>query len=225
MIERLLPVGADRVARIRFTVREDGDFRVDAPPEPLRWARRAVADRPWTWLRQVHGCTVIRVDRAGSGAGSEADASVTAISGAVLSVQTADCAPVVLANDGAVGVVHAGWRGVVAGVVPAAVRAMRELAEGEIRAMIGPLIRPRSYEFGETELAAVAAVAGDGVRSRTATGRPALDLAAAVVSSLDRAGVGSIHDLGLDTASPDFYSHRCRSEAARMAATVVLEPA
>ena len=50
------------------------------------------------------------VDHPGDGAGSSADASMTTVPGAVLAIQTADCAPVVIAGDGVVGVAHAGWR-------------------------------------------------------------------------------------------------------------------
>ena len=184
-----------------------------------------VADRPWTWLRQVHGATVVEVDEPGEGAGSEADASVTATPGALLAVQTADCAPVVLVNDGAVGLAHAGWRGVVAGVVPAAVAALQSRGTGEVRAVLGPLIRPGHYEFGEPELSEVVASAGPGARSTTNDGRPALDLVAAVTASLAAVGVTRVDDLGLDTAAPDFFSHRCRGDTGRQVTTVCMEPA
>jgi len=207
-----------------MTDRHDGDFRIDGHPEVLADARRLVADRPWTWLRQIHGATVVEVDEPGAGAGEEADASVTATPGAVLAVQTADCAPVVLINDGAVGLVHAGWRGVVAGVVPAAVAALRRRGDGEVRAVLGPVIRPDNYEFDEPELSTVVASTGPEARATTTDGRPALDLAAAVTVSLAGAGVGRLDDLGFDTAEPDFYSHRCRGDTGRQVTTVCMEP-
>jgi YfiH family protein len=223
VIERLVAAGPGLVARVRFTDRHDGDFAVDRPERLLRRARDSVADHPWTWLRQVHGATVVAVASPGAGAGSRADASVTAALDAVLAVQTADCAPVVLVGNGAVGVAHAGWRGLVAGVIPAAVAALAELDAGDIRAVIGPLIRPDRYEFDERELALVADCAGEQVRARTLEGQPALDLAAAVSSVLNRAGVTDIDDLGLDTAEPEYFSHRCRGDTGRQVSSVCLE--
>jgi len=63
--------------------------------------RSAVAAGEWSWLRQVHGAFVVDVEERGGAVGAEADASVTSATGAVLAIQTADCAPVVLASDGA----------------------------------------------------------------------------------------------------------------------------
>src|SRR5947209_16084022 len=83
--------------------------------------RRAVLDRPWSWVRQVHGSTVVTVDRPGGGAGETGDALVTSSDGAALAILTADCAPIALGADiAAVAAVHAGWRGLRAGVVDAA---------------------------------------------------------------------------------------------------------
>ncbi len=225
MIERTLAAGPGRIARIRFTDRDDGDFHVDGPAEDLHANRRAVADGEWTWLRQVHGSTVVEVVRPGDRAGAEADGSVTAALGAVLAVQTADCAPIALVNDEAVGMAHAGWRGVVEGVIEATVETVRHHGDSPIRAVIGPLIRPGHYEFDEPELSAVADVAGDSARTVTLDGRPALDLAAAVAAALDRAGVYTIDDLGLDTSDPHYFSHRRRGERGRQCSTVCLEPA
>lgn len=221
----MLAAGPGRVARLRFTDRLDGDFGVNGPAERLAASRRAVADLPWTWLHQIHGASVVDVTEPGVGAGTEADASVTSSLGAVLAVQSADCAPIVLVGEGAVAVAHAGWRGLVAGVIPAAVAAVRSRGEGEIEAVLGPLIRPGHYEFGERELDLVIDLVGDRARATTVDGRPALDLAAAVTSSLAQAGVTSVDDLGLDTSGPDYFSHRCRGEVARQVSTVWLESA
>jgi YfiH family protein len=171
--------------------------------------RRAVVALPWTWLRQVHGAGVVRVTRPGEHAGAVADAAVTDVPGAALSVGVADCAPVILEADGAVGVVHAGWRGLAAGVVPAAVAALRELTDGPVRATLGPCIRPGCYEFGPDDLDAVASVLGDEVRAETDIGRPALDVPAAVRASLRSVGVEAVTDTGVCTrCSPDHWSHR-----------------
>jgi polyphenol oxidase len=203
-------------AELRFTGRRHGDLAVGAPGVEAQ--RRAVADHPWTWLRQVHGPAVVVVTEPGEHAGVTADAAVTAVPGAVVSVQTADCAPIALVAPGAVGAVHAGWRGLAAGVVPAAVAALRELTPGPVRAVLGPCIRPDCYEFGSDDLDEVAGALGDAVRSRTATGAPALDLPAAVRSELAAAEVDDVEDLGTCTAcSEDHWSHRARGDVERQA--------
>ena len=158
------------------------------------------------------------VDRPGQHAGVEADAAVTAVPGCILSIQVADCAPVALIASSAVGVVHAGWRGLIAGVVPNAVAAMRAAGAGEIDAVIGPCIEPGCYEFGPGDLDAVAAVLGDDVRGRTRSGSTALDLRAAVRASLRTAGVEQISEAAVCTAcSPVHWSHRARGEHERQA--------
>lgn len=184
---------------------------------------------PWTWLEQVHGAEVVVVTETGGGAGSVADGAVTGVPAAVLALHTADCAPVVVVGDGAVGVAHAGWRGIVAGVLGEVVRTMRGLPAGSggtgLRAVVGPVIRPSAYEFGPVDLAAVSGAARREVRGTTSWGTPALDLVEAVRGALGTAGVIEVEDLGFDTAHEQFFSHRVRGERARQATTVRLEPA
>lgn len=207
-----------------FTDRGDGDFNVDRPADELDTLRQRTMAGTWTWLRQIHGSDVVTVMRSGDGAGSSADAAVTAVPGVVLAVQTADCVPVVFVGAGVVGVAHAGWRGIVEGVLPATVERMRQLGSTDILATIGPCIRPSGYEFGAAELDAVAAASSDDARSVTADGRPALDMAAATRVVLERAGVERITDLGHDTADERFHSHRTRADAGRQVSVVRLEP-
>lgn len=206
----------------RFTDRADGDLSITAAGVEER--RRKVVDLPWTWLRQVHGSGVVVVERPGEHAGRTADAAVTAVPGAAVAVQVADCAPVALVGPAGVGAVHAGWRGVVAGVLDAAVERVRRLAPGPVRAMVGPCIRPCCYEFGTDDLDVVAAVLGDGVRARTSVGRPALDLPGTVRRSLAAAGVVDVIDEGVCTAcSPRHWSHRANRDRHRQALVVWLE--
>ena len=95
----------------------------------------------------MHGARVVTVREGGAGAGEEADAAVTTVTGAVLAVHTADCAPIALVADGGgVAVAHAGWRGLADGVVAAAVDELQIVATGPIRAFVGPLIGPECYE-------------------------------------------------------------------------------
>jgi len=204
------------LASVVFTDRSHGDLAAGSVGVDDR--RRAIVDAPWTWLRQVHGARVVVVERPGQHAGEEADAAVTAVPGAVLSVQVADCAPVALVGGPVVGVAHAGWRGLLAGVLPATVDAMRALGAGPIAATLGPCIRGGCYEFGDDDLEALAAVLGDGVRAVTSAGAPALDVAAGVRAALAAVGVDDLVDLGTCTAcSPAHWSHRAGGDAARQA--------
>lgn len=100
------------------------------------------------WLKQVHGVNV--VDAAAATAGVTADGAYTNKRGIVLAVLTADCLPVFLCDrDGAeIGIVHAGWRGLVAGVVEAGLRAMGA-PRHHLLAHLGPGIGGQSYEIGD----------------------------------------------------------------------------
>jgi copper oxidase (laccase) domain-containing protein len=234
-----VPLGEPGVtAWFRFTDRSDGDLALASAGVERR--RRQLLGLPWTWLRQAHGAEVVVVRRPGAGAGCAGDAAVTIVPNAALSVQVADCAPLVLigetgggdAGDGgavgaaAIGVVHAGWRGLIAGVVPAAVGAMRRLGAGPIRAVIGPCIHTECYEFGAGDLDAAAMALGESVRGRTAGGRPALDLVAGARASLRAAGIDACDDIDICTGcSPRHWSHRAAGERERQAVVACLRGA
>ena len=168
--------------------------------------------RQWISLHQVHGATVYAADVEGRTNGRpapRADGAVSAEPDAVLSVLTADCAPVALVAPGVVGAVHAGWWGLAAGVVEAAVAEVRRRSSGPVQAVLGPCIHPECYEFSPADLDPIAARLGAGVVGRTAGGRPALDVPRAVRLALARAGVTEVTDVDVCTAcSPDHFSHR-----------------
>jgi YfiH family protein len=217
------------VASVAFTGRAEGDMGhgggpvVDVRPD-VAARRRAVIDLPWTWLRQVHGARVVRVAAPGDNAGAQADAAVTAEAGCALAVLTADCAPVALASpEGVIGVAHAGWRGLVAGVLEATVAEMRALGATHIEAVLGPCIHAGCYEFGAGDLDAVAARFGDTVRATTDAGTPALDVPAAVRAALAGVGIApaGITDVDVCTAcSAEHFSWRARREQQRQAVVV-----
>ena len=223
MIADDLPGGV----RVCFTGRAEGDmghhgeYVVDVRSD-VAVRRKAVVGLPWTWLRQVHGRRVVTVGRPGEGAGERADAAVTAQPGCALAVLSADCPPVALASpEGVAGVAHAGWTGLMAGVVEATVEAMRALGAVTISAVLGPCVRPGCYEFGTDDLDRVAARLGPEVRGRTREGRPALDLPAAVSAALGRAGVDDLSDTGVCTAcSPGYFSWRAAADLGRQATVV-----
>lgn len=163
-----------------FGDRADGDARSDVTARRRLSATLGIPEQ-WATVRQVHG-SVVAVATAPTHLG-DADAMITAQSGIPLVVATADCVPVVLGGETSVGVVHAGWRGVAAGVVPAALGRMVDLGDPATRAVVGPHIGPCCYEVGPEVVEAV------GHRARTSWGTASVDLGAAVTEQLDGFGV------------------------------------
>lgn len=167
-----------------------------------------------SFVRQVHGRRVCAVTRqsAGRARGAEpdeltrADGLVTTERGVAPAVLTADCLPVAVAGNGAVAMLHCGWRGLQAGVIAAGVRALRELgAAGELCAAIGPGAGACCYEVGAEVHAAFAGHPDEVHRG------PNLDLGAIARFELKRAGVQRIDDMALCTICSDprlLFSHR-----------------
>lgn len=217
-----LPVRASLLgACIRFTGRAEGDLRPVLTATPARLA--AIAGRPVSWLRQVHGRRVVVVDGPGPVEGEEGDALVSAAPGVAMAVFTADCAPVALDSpEGVVAAVHAGWAGLAAGVVAGAVAAMRDLGATRIDGALGPCIHAECYRFADADLAALTGTFGPAVRATTNAGAPALDLPAAVRAALVAAGANLVADEDACTAcSTDHYwSHRARKDVERQAMVV-----
>lgn len=181
------------------------------------------------WLRQVHGATVVELgaERADL---PEADAAWTGERGVVLAVLTADCLPVVLGDPGggAVAVAHAGWRGLAAGVLEAAVGALPVPAD-RLRAWLGPAIGPRAFEVGpEVRAAFVDADPGAAAAFRPGAGdRWHADLHALARRRLGALGVTAVHGARHCThAEPArFFSHRRDGpDTGRMATLAWLAP-
>lgn len=128
-----------------------GDHVGDQPAHVAENRARLAARLPGppAWLNQVHGITVVDAASVTAGSAPQADASFSRTPGAVCVVMTADCLPVLLAaRDGSVvGAAHAGWRGLLAGVIEATVDAMNEPAANLI-AYLGPAIGPDAFEVG-----------------------------------------------------------------------------
>ena len=174
-------------------------------------------------LRQVHGNEVVVVTRTNSDARPHADAMVTREPGIVLGIFTADCVPVLLsaARERVCGAMHAGWRGVIAGIAEAGVRAMNSLgaAPGSIRAALGPSIGPCCFEV-DRELADRFAAEIPGAGRHRRDGRPAkayLDLRAIVRDQLIAAGLApnAIENVGPCTrcACAQYFSRRAAGGA------------
>ncbi len=158
---------------------------------------------PVAALRQVHSARVVAACSAGFH--GEGDALVSAAQALALSVITADCVPVLLAHLAGttlrVAAAHAGWRGIVGGVVPAALARLREAAGAPATtqrsvAWIGPAIGPCCYEVGPEVAMDVVAASGAEVVGAGSRGRPHLDLRRAVVLQLLGAGVSDVRLVG-----------------------------
>lgn len=207
--------------------------RPDAVRAARRWAGALVgADGDdLTFGYQTHGSGVATVVDAGAAVGvapsplKDTDALVTDRSRLGLGVLVADCVPTLLVGDGAVGVVHSGWRGLIAGVVPAAVAALRRTGHApRITAFVGPAAGMCCYEvsadvagrFGQRWPATVVNLHG--------ADRPHVDLRLAVALALAEAGVADSYPVGSCTVcDPRMWSHR-RGGAGRQGLVAAVGP-
>lgn len=155
---------------------------------------------PLAWAKQVHSARVLEVATAGSA--GEGDALWTSRRGVALRVITADCVPVLLAGRETVVAVHAGWRGLVAGVLESAVTEQPEPSSA-LSAWVGPAIGPCCYEVGEEVAREVAEASGSGAIVPRSP-RPHLDLHHAAEVQLRRLGIAHVERVALCT--------RCRPE-------------
>ncbi|MBO4253640.1 peptidoglycan editing factor PgeF [Streptomyces griseorubiginosus] len=180
------------------------------------------------WMNQVHGNEVAVVDGPWAERPvPEVDAVVTARRGLALAVLTADCTPVLLADPvaGIVAAAHAGRPGMVAGVVPAALRAMTELGADPARivARTGPAVCGRCYEVPVAMRADVAAVE-PAAYAETSWGTPAVDVTAGVHAQLERLGVRDLERSPVCTReSGDHFSYRRDRTTGRLAGYVWLD--
>lgn len=218
---RRIPIKTGSV-RVFASDRTDGDFQIAAPAADIEERRAEVVDAPWTWIRQVHGTTLVEVAEPGQHAGIEADGVITTSPLCPIAVTTADCAPVVLVAEAGVAVVHAGWRGLEAGIIESAGARLRETAGDPVDALIGPCIHPDGYEFGTFDLQRLADRYGDAVVATTHDYRPALDMPAALSEACRRIG-WSVSEIGPCTSGPGYFSHRTRSETERQATVAWIE--
>ena len=173
---------------------------------------------PYADLYQVHGREVAL---ARPGERPQADGIVTTERDVVLLVRMADCVPVLLADPdaGVIGAVHAGRRGMAAGVVPATVARMRDLGARDLTAWLGPSVCGKCYEVPpemQDEVTAVEPVS----RATTSWGTPSLDVAAGVRAQLERSGVSTVDASRCTRESPDLYSYR-RDGAGRSLGAVI----
>ncbi len=205
-----------------------GDHVADDPEHVLRNRQRLrdAAGLPAepVWLKQVHGCDVVEAGQAGC----EADAVYTGRSGVVCAVLTADCLPLLLSDRSgqAVCAVHAGWRGLAAGVIERALSRFQAPAES-LLAWLGPAIGPAAFEVGdEVRQAFLDIDQGDEVAFQPSNpGFWRADLYRLARLRLNRAGVGFIGggDYCTVTDRERFFSYRRDGVTGRMASLIWIE--
>lgn len=195
------------------TTLRDSDFVLPAQPQ---------------WLKQVHGTRVVRIgsDDFADGA-PEADAAVAQRPGDICVVRTADCLPVLLCSrDGKeVAAIHAGWRGLAAGIIEATLQVMQTPAGG-LLAWLGPAISQDAFEVG-LEVRDKFGPWGqiEGLFRPNDRGRLQADLYGLARARLRKSGVPDTYGGGLCTyADPErFYSFRRDGETGRMLSFIFLK--
>ncbi len=183
------------------------------------------------WLTQVHGTDVINaadMNAAESRLPPEADASITTQAGVVCIIQAADCLPVLFCdrNGHVVGAAHAGWRGLLAGVLENTVMHMRNAGAEEILAWLGPAIGPGCFEVGKEVVDAFWADNRETISAfKPIPERPGkflADLYALAKKRLNNSDVYRIYGGGLCTMTDQqrFYSYRRDGITGRMASLI-----
>ncbi len=177
------------------------------------------------WLNQVHGNVV--VDAAEAQSGVAADAIIASKPGLVCAIQTADCLPVLFADEAGkvVGAAHGGWRGLATGVLENTVARMRNAGANNIVAWLGPAIGAQKFEVGEDVRQAFLprhARAADAFRAIDAqSGKYLADIYMLARLLLQEVGVVDAAGGHACTVSdPTYYSYRRDRVTGRMATLV-----
>ncbi len=192
-------------------------------PDSVRENRRrmaealSVAPDALISVYQVHSPDAVLVEGPWTGERPKADAMVTRAPGLALAITTADCGPVLFADEesGVIGAAHAGWRGAVTGVLESTLQAMERLGAERRRivAVLGPTISQKAYEVGPEFVARFAEEAPGHqgfFRPAEKPDHAMFDLPGFIGARLKAAGIGAFTDLGLCTYSDEerFFSYR-----------------
>jgi len=186
---------------------------------------------------QVHSADAVIVDEPIAGERPKADAMATAKPGLMLGVQTADCGPVLFADEtaGVIGAAHAGWKGATGGVLEAALDAMEQLGakRPDITAVLGPTISAENYEVGPEFIDRLLTIQPDNDRWISASIKPGhgmFDLPGYIVDRLNQQGV-TARWTGQCTYADDtnFFSyrrttHRAEPDYGRQLSAIYLKP-
>lgn len=184
-------------------------------------------------LKQVHSDKVVEICNVPRlGEEYEADAQVTNRKGILLSIQTADCVPLIFIDqeNEVIGAAHAGWRGALSGIVQKTLKKMEDIGANpaSVEVVIGPCIRQESYEVGSEFLEAFLSQ-DKGSKRFFIPGKNAekrmFDLPGYVKDQLSRMGLKGVFDIGLDTymAEQYFFSHRRKKHEGSIMSVVGLQ--
>ncbi|MBF9194408.1 peptidoglycan editing factor PgeF [Microvirga terrestris] len=187
---------------------------------------------------QVHSPDAVIVEGPWRDERPKADALVTSMPGLALGITTADCGPVLFADEKArvIGAAHAGWRGAVMGVLESTITAMERLGSRRqnIVAVLGPTISQKAYEVGPDFIERFTREVPGYARFLKEAERPGhamFDLPGFIGARLEAAGVGAFTDLGLCTYSDEerFFSyrrttHRQEPDYGRLISAIALTP-
>ncbi len=174
----------------------------------------------WTVARasQVHGTTVLRAEQGGLA--GQGDAVVTQTPGVLAAVRVADCVPILVAGDGIVAAVHAGWRGLAAGIIAEAVSALG--ACGPLVAAVGPRICVDCYEVGDEVVEGIGRLVPTDQFVHLDGLKPHVDLGTAAAHQLRASGVDQVDVLMVcSRCDPRFWSHREEGPGAGRQAGIV----
>jgi len=230
-VRSLLTTRRDGVSRGAYASLNLG-AHVDDDPAHVAENRRRLALRlpaPPMWLAQKHGLTVVDADSIGAGAPPPvADAAFSRLAHKVCAVLTADCLPVMLCDQtgSVVAAAHAGWRGLLAGILEQTVAAMRQ-PPAELLAYFGPAIGPQAFEVGSEVRNAF--VAADAQAADAFKPLPSDKWLANIYllarQSLGRLGVSAIYGGEYCTVCDEerFFSYRRDGATGRMATLIWLE--
>lgn len=192
---------------VAFTTAREGDLRHESAGRRLVASRLGISDA-WATVDQQHGGVV--AEARGAGSLGAADGIYTDRLGLPVAVFTADCLAVAVEADRGVGIVHAGWRGVAAGVVENLLTGMEGMGWKLQKAAIGPGIGPCCFEVGPEVAAHFAANA-----STTSWGTASVDLPAAAAARLS--GLDVWQSGSCTRCSDEFLSYRRNGTTDRMA--------
>lgn len=193
--------------RTAYSSAHDGDLRSDHHARSVFAATLGISDR-WATIRQVHGAVVVEVAEPGDA--GHADGLFTLRNELPVAVFTADCLAVALVSETGVGMAHAGWRGLAAGVVDRLRSRMTEAGAPPTSATIGPGIGPCCFEVGDDVLEQF-----PGYETQTTWGTRSVDLGAVARRSLT--GLSVSQDTRCTRCGEGFFSHRRTGTSERMA--------
>jgi YfiH family protein len=202
----------------------DDRTRVQQNRALLRDALKLPADP--SWLKQVHGARV--VDIAAVARGATADGAYAQASGVVCAILTADCLPIFACDrdGGEVALLHAGWRGLAAGVIEEGLQQFRA-ATRDLIVWLGPAIGAKAYEVGDEVRQAFLVHDREAASAfaPSVSGKWYMDIYQLARRRLAAAGVCSIHggDYCTATQSDLFFSYRRDGATGRMASLLWLE--